>query len=96
MRYKTDDFVFPCGCRSVGECNHGFGAEEAALEALVDGFAVDMKRKLKEKFRESCYGWDNPIWTEEDIREALHNHTLKGDPVDIANFAAFLWNRGTR
>lgn len=27
------------------------------------------------------------------IREALVKHVEKGDPVDVANFAMFLWNR---
>lgn len=69
-------------------------SEQRALDELVDQFAAAMKAKLRragvEKGRS---GWDDPKWTPEEIKAALLAHVDKGDPVDVANFAAFWWNR---
>lgn len=94
MRFRTADFITPCGCRSVGECKHNSWAEIKALYSLVDAFADVMKYKLLlaavDKMKS---GWNDPRWSEDEIVNALREHVDKGDPVDVANFAAFLWNR---
>ena len=90
MKHKTEDHIKPCGCRSVGECDHNRFAWAQALDALVDDFAEAMKKRLRKKFVEGKEGWDNPNWPIEDIRKQLF---ACRDPIDIANFAAFLWNR---
>ena len=66
-------------------------AETAALEALVDAFAARMKAKLRRKAFDGHRGWADPACVPA-IREALRRHADKGDPVDVANFAAMLWN----
>lgn len=67
-------------------------AEERALALLVDGFAEAMKAKLIAKYRKAGYGgWDNEV-NACNISSSLAKHVSKGDPVDIANLAAFLWN----
>lgn len=93
MRHAKKDFISHCGCRSVGECNHNTFAEIQAMEAMVDGLTVQMKSKLKRKYLEGRSGWDDPSWTVDEIKAALVAHVEKGDPVDIANFAAFWWNK---
>lgn len=96
-----------CNCRSCGECTHNDFAWAAALDALVDDFASAMKRKLRKKFIEGRSGWDDEAWKPEEIVERLQGHARKltttehgmerkptaDDLVDVANFAAFAWNR---
>jgi len=70
--------------------------EVAALEALVDAFAAEMKKKLVRKFLDGYHGWDDPE-CEVVIRQSLAEHvsrseTRNGQFVDIANLAAMLWN----
>lgn len=89
----VEQFIKPCGCRSAGECNHNTGVDMAAIDALVDAFAHAMKKKLYRKMMEGKSGWDDPTWPMDSIRYALIDHVYKGDPVDVAAFAAFWWNR---
>ena len=107
MKHSVENHFRPCGCRSVGECDHNTFAWMRALDALVDDFAQAMKEKLYKKHLEGRSGWDDPAWETYKIRDALIDHagvriTTRGttlldpdaqDPVDIANFAAFWWNR---
>jgi hypothetical protein len=91
----VEQFMTPCGCRSVGECVHNLGAEAAALDALVDAFAAAMKAKLQRQRWRGWRGWDDPA-NRNVIRARLAEHLMKpGDQwVDVANFAAMLWNLG--
>lgn len=107
MRHTVEKHAVRCHCRSVGECQCNNFAWQKALDALVDDFADAMKAKLRKKFLEGKEGWDDPEWPLHVIQADLIEHagvemhttgvTLKGhevlDPVDIANFAAFWWNR---
>ena len=79
-------------------------AEAAALEELVDAFAEQMKQKLFLAMKKGRYGWDDEGWDRREIYTSLIQHTegitAEGkvpdfDPVDVANFAAFYWNRIT-
>lgn len=94
MRHTAKDHYRGCGCRSVGECFHDpwLTADRRARNALVDDLAAAMKRKLGNK---SCdkSGWDAEDWSIEDIKRQLIAHVEKGDPVDVANFAAFWFNK---
>lgn len=91
----VEQFYQSCGCRSVGECHHNDFAEFKALDALVDAFAAEMKKKLRVKALQGRGGWDNPEF-EDGIRESLERHVCrgKGQEIDIANLAAMLWNFG--
>ncbi len=93
MRHTTEQHMAPCGCRSVGECEHNTFAWAKALDACVDDFAEAMKRKLRQKFIEGKSGWDDPTWPIEDVIAQLAAHVEKGDMVDVANFAMFAWNK---
>ena len=66
--------------------------EVQALFRLIDAFALEMKGKLLNKFRDGWRGWD--IMAPVDAEQALRMQLVKKpmDPVDIANFCAFLFN----
>lgn len=64
-------------------------------DLAVDRFAAAMKAKLARKREQGRGGWDDPAQcTVEFLTELLHEHVLKGDPVDVGNFAMMLFNRG--
>lgn len=59
---------------------------------LVNRFSVALRAKL---YASQCkYGYTNGWKTAnpEELRKALLDHLLKGDPLDVAAFAAFLWD----
>lgn len=62
---------------------------------LVQRFASAMAQKLLLSQRKYGYtdGWADPRWAGE-CREELIRHLSKGDPLDVANFCAFLWHHG--
>ena len=68
------------------------------LMRMVDEFAKEMKRKLRKKSRAGWYGWkDTGDHWPDQCRAKLAAHIVNdGDPIDVANFAAFLWNLGER
>ena len=64
-------------------------------DLAVDRFAAEMKTKLAKKREQGYGGWDDPEQCDlEKLRYLLHSHVLRGDPVDVGNFAMMLWNRG--
>ena len=87
----------PCGCRAVGECFHINGPtrseDKSALTRLSRAFGEEMRRVMHEQVDAGNGGWSNEEWTVDEIKAALIAHVEKGDPVDVANFAAFWWNR---
>jgi hypothetical protein len=62
---------------------------------LVQGFAEALAAKLK--IAENKYGysneWASPSW-EAECRQHLREHLEKGDPRDVAIYAAFMWQHG--
>lgn len=82
--------------RFKGDDYWGITASAQALHAMVDAFAAEMKKKLTRKLVEGYVGWDEPEkeeFSSDKLRLALREHCNRGDPVDVANFAAMLWNR---
>lgn len=66
-------------------------------DAAVDRLADAMKAKLAQKRHEGRSGWNDPDeCSTKDLAEQLRRHVAKGDPVDVANFAMMLFNRGGR
>lgn len=62
-------------------------------EAAAEFFGVVLA-KLGRKHRDGKQGWAAPDlegWTPADIRKEMINHAHKGDPIDVANYALFLW-----
>jgi len=64
---------------------------DVGLDALVDAFADHMKIKFQKKFQEGCHGWDNHHITN-DCYDMLIKKAKNGKWIDVANFAAILWN----
>lgn len=71
--------------------------EKPPTQADIDNEAVDklaqaMKDKLAEKREQGYHGWET--CKHGDLVQLLINHVDKGDPIDVANFCAFLFARG--
>ena len=66
-----------------------------ATADLVSRFMGALAEKLA--IAEAKYGysdgWSDPAWQEE-CRRQLHHHAAKGDPRDVAAYAAFCWHHG--
>ena len=70
--------------------------EDRALCELVDAFASEMKNKLMDKRAEGQEGWRVSAYRGE-LHQNFRIHAtgdMNGfvDFIDVANFAAFLWN----
>lgn len=63
-------------------------------DAAVDAMAAAMKAKLAKQRAKGYGGWDTPECTQQRLSDMLRAHVDKGDPVDVANFCAFLAARG--
>jgi hypothetical protein len=66
-------------------------------DIAVARFAMAMIEKLAAKradtYRERL--WDNRSEiSQAHLSQMLYEHIFKGDPIDVAAFACFLWNRG--
>lgn len=59
----------------------------------VDMLAHAMKLKLAAKREQGYANWDKTECKNEFLSALLRNHVEKGDPVDVANFCAFLYMR---
>lgn len=62
-------------------------------DAAVDALSAAMKAKLAKQRAKGYGGWDTDC-TQQRLSDMLRNHIDKGDPVDVANFCAFLFARG--
>ena len=70
--------------------------EQPPTQADIDNEAVDklaqaMKNKLAKKREQGYKGWET--CKHGDLVQLLINHVDKGDPIDVANFCAFLFAR---
>ena len=71
--------------------------EQPSTQEDIDNEAVDklaeaMKNKLAKKREQGYHGW--ATCKHGDLVQLLINHVDKGDPIDVANFCAFLFARG--
>lgn len=66
-------------------------AEQEALGAVLDAFAKEVGAKIFTKLEGGYFGWDDPANLNE-IRKRLLTNLEKGDMVDVAALAMFLWN----
>lgn len=62
-------------------------------DIAVDKFAAAMKKKLAAARAKGRGGWDDREDLEQHLSNLLRAHVDKGDPIDVANFCCFLWNR---
>lgn len=101
------DRMVPIELRCLIACLYKLGFDDgcAALAAMqpapthsddkaVDRFAVAMKAKLAKKRNEGRGGWEGPDCSQGVLSGLLHEHVGKGDPVDVANLAMMLHQRG--
>lgn len=64
-------------------------------DEAVDRFAAAMKAKLAKKRTEGRSGWDDKTaCSREYLSQLLIEHLSKGDPIDVANLAMMLHQRG--
>lgn len=64
--------------------------DDLAVEAL----SLEMKSKLAKQRAKGYGGWDSSECSQQLLSDMLREHVAKGDPVDVANFCAFLVARG--
>lgn len=95
---------FTCLCHATPENYERLQAtfphiefERPLTQADIDNEAVDklaqaMKNKLAKKREQGYHGWET--CKHGDLVQLLINHVDKGDPIDVANFCAFLFARG--
>lgn len=69
-------------------------ADQHPDDAAVDALAEAMKAKLAKQRARGYGGWKTPECTQQRLSDMLRGHVDKGDPVDVANFCAFLAARG--
>jgi len=63
-------------------------------DVAVDKLTTAMKSKLAKQRDKGYGGWDTEECTQQRLSDMLRAHVEKGDPVDVANFCAFLSARG--
>ena len=66
-------------------------AEQTALGTLLDAFAKEVGQKIFLQMQKGYQGWDKPE-TIESMRQKLLTNLERGDMVDVAALAMFLWN----
>lgn len=70
-------------------------SDEVNDALCVDRFADAMKAKLRKAPEKGRGGWDEPeSCSLDELSRMLVEHVRKGDPVDVANFAMMLHQRG--
>lgn len=80
--------------RAIIEC-YLEGVQQHPDDIAVDRFAAAMKAKLAKKRAEGYGGWDDPnVCTVAGLSRLLAAHMVKGDPVDVGNFAMMIHQRG--
>lgn len=69
------------------------GYRERLDNSAVEVLAMNMKAKLAGQRSKGYRGWNNDC-TQQHLSDLLRQCVEKGDPVDVANFCAFLLARG--
>ena len=65
-----------------------------ADDVAIDTFAQAMKNKMALKREQGENGWNSKeLCTDEFLAQLLVDHVVKGDPVDVANFAMMMFAR---
>jgi hypothetical protein len=81
-------------CLWLGKAPSQFLFQQHDDDTAVDRFAIAMKDKLAKKRGEGRAGWDDEEYCPvEWLKQEMKRHSLKGDPVDVGNFAMMIWNR---
>lgn len=64
--------------------------EENKIIDCISGFGAEMLKKILKKGRQGHAGWDSQDCAAY-MQHQLTEHCKKGDYVDVANIAMFLW-----
>lgn len=94
MTWLVDPATLPVGTQiyaaPIAALTTDAGAVTHSDDIAVDAFAGAMKEKLAQARAKGRSGWEqcDPTLLSAMLRE----HVDKGDPRDVANFCAFLWN----
>jgi transcriptional regulator with XRE-family HTH domain len=92
--YMPDIVNFAKLCLWLGKAPSQFLFQQHDDDTAVDRFAIAMKDKLAKKRGEGRAGWDDEEYCPvEWLKQEMKRHSLKGDPVDVGNFAMMIWNR---
>ena len=75
------------------ETQRAEGYRERLDNSAVEVLAMNMKAKLAGQRSKGYRGWNNDC-TQQHLSDLLRQCVEKGDPVDVANFCAFLLARG--
>lgn len=91
-----------CDLLSVLEHNQALADKDKEIAELkqvehpdddaVNFFAKKMKEKMKKSREKGRRGWDE--CSPQILSKMLHEHILKGDPIDVANFCMMLFMNG--
>ncbi|WP_187371485.1 hypothetical protein [Methylobacterium oryzihabitans] len=89
---------------TVSAASSAVGSASVALirpthpdDVAVDAFAAATKAEFARSREKGRGGWnDAERCSVESLAAMLNEHVLKGDPVDVANFATMLHHRGGR
>ncbi len=65
--------------------------EKNALSEVLGQFSREMLYKMFEKQKRGVGGWADPSCLV-GLKESLKEHIEKGDMIDVANIAMFIWN----
>lgn len=77
--------------------NYSESKEQHTDDDAVDLFAAAMKAKMAKQRAKGYGGWNNKQECEAGrLQKLLLDHIVKGDPVDVGNFAMMLFNRGEK
>lgn len=90
-----DDVVAPVWTALIARPAPAAAPEQHPDDTAVDRFSFAMKHKLAAARAKGRGGWDDPEQCSvEMLARMLVEHVAKGDPVDVANFALMLHQRG--
>lgn len=94
MAYTDDEFKFPEPDKKILILEAPVDLHPSSLK-LVEEFSTFMAEKLKRAQDKYGYsdGWLTEEWKEDCLKD-FKNHIDKGDPMDVAIYAAFMWKRG--
>lgn len=65
--------------------------EKQELTRVFTDYLVAALKKVHQKTDDGAHGW-NDLDYKESMKEELQKNVDKGDWLDVANFAVFLWN----
>lgn len=87
-RVASPEYSHAKGYREGYDARHGD-------DLAVDDFCVVMKEKMAKSRAKGRGGWDDPLECSISyLSELLRDHVEKGDPVDVANLATMIHQRG--